>query len=467
MAVSLKQFYEELYEEHLEEGAYLYDNLQPWREDPEGSWTDCAELEARLEAHIDALVIGEDCAKKVLRARIDDAEAGDLFVITCVFCRFGTLTEVNAIWESLIGSPEELKQTSKKEGEEEETDPEDIAKINAVAYALRLEYPEPSRAKLPRLLESPHGSLFPIIASSVDELTGFTTKSAKNLLHRSPLWYLPEAARLLGNAGNQQFIPLLEPLLNHKDAAVKKEAAIALLKLGHFDIVPLLLEQPDIYAIPLAFSGDRQGIKILLDAANTESPATDVLYALGFSGQLAAVKPLVLAMSNEDKALAAANAAQLILATNLVETEFTEEKFEQEDLFEEELEAFSRGEMPRHPSGEAYGESIEKIVTDPERWREWLRKHRKGFDTPHCYRLGEPLSPKSICRSLYQPEIPFELRRYIHDELTIRFRLNIPFTVFDPVDRQRDKLQKIVEWVDQWGQAGNAISESVSSIYKH
>ncbi len=452
MAVSLKQFYQELYEEHLEEGAFLYDSLPTWREDPEGSWADCAELEQRLETHIDALVIGGSDAKRLLRKIVAEAEPGELFVITSVLCRHYALADVTKIWESLIGSPKDLKELATED--EEEADAELQDKCRAVALAVRFEYPQDALAKLTKLLNTPHGPLLPLVAPAVEP--GYIDeKAAHNLLKLTPAWFLADALRVLGDSGQKTLIPLLEPYIqpqfDAQDLAhdARREAALALLKLGAFDIIPTLLSEPALFAIPLALTGDNNAVAKLMELGSTEDPSDDVLYALGFSGQLAAVKPLVLAMSNEDKASLAADAAQLILATDLVEEQFIDEQFAEEDLFEHELEAFKNGEMPKHPSGAAYGENVVKISCDPEKWRAWLRVNRERFDTNLCYRLGEPLSPVSICRSLYKPGVPFGIRRYVQDELAIRFKIRQAFSVYDPVHVQMANIQATADAIKQ------------------
>jgi len=448
MPVSEQLFYQQLYEEHLEDGACLYESLEFWRQDPECNWTDCAELEQRLEAHVDALVIGADSAHQLLMTKIHEAGPGELFVATSVLCRLEAIGDVSRIWEMLVGPPKLPNDASKGE-EEEPADEELIAKIQAVAYALRLDYPESMRSKLPKLLEGPHGKLLPIIASTVDETGLVSAKAANNLLSRSPTWFLPEASRLLGNTADPQAISLLEPLLDHKDPLVQNEAALALLKLGHFDIISRLLKQPELFAIPLAFSGDTTAVRSLLSLAKSDSPPTEVLYALGYSGQLAAVKPLVMAMGEESLAVAAAEACQLILGANLYDDQFIKEQFSEEELFEEELAAFKEGKMPPHPSGQAYGENVHTLVNDPDRWRQWLREHRQRFDTEQCYRLGEPFSATAVCRSLYRPGVCYQLRRYIHDEMVIRFKLNLPFTTNEPVHKQWERIQQIAQWVQQ------------------
>src|SRR5437867_8681097 len=87
MAISLRAFKIELYQEHLEEAAFLYQQRLALFRDPEISWRKIGEFEDRLEAHVDALVVGEELALEVCRARVKAGEPAELFPIVSVFCR--------------------------------------------------------------------------------------------------------------------------------------------------------------------------------------------------------------------------------------------------------------------------------------------------------------------------------------------------------------------------------------------
>src|SRR5207249_8093418 len=85
--ISLRAFKIELYQEHLEEAAFLYQQRLALFRDPEISWRKIGEFEDRLEAHVDALVVGEELALEVCRARVKAGEPAELFPIVSVFCR--------------------------------------------------------------------------------------------------------------------------------------------------------------------------------------------------------------------------------------------------------------------------------------------------------------------------------------------------------------------------------------------
>ena len=87
MAASYREFLTALYEEHLEEASFLYLQRRGLLGDPMTPWRKVAEWEDRLEAHIDALVIGGDLALEICRAHVTSGDAGEVFAAIAVFCR--------------------------------------------------------------------------------------------------------------------------------------------------------------------------------------------------------------------------------------------------------------------------------------------------------------------------------------------------------------------------------------------
>src|SRR5262245_23691585 len=86
MATSLRQFNIELYEEHLEEASFLYEQRLAYLHDPELTWLDLDSWEERLEAHIDALVVGAELALEVCKQHCA-GDVGELHAAMRVFCR--------------------------------------------------------------------------------------------------------------------------------------------------------------------------------------------------------------------------------------------------------------------------------------------------------------------------------------------------------------------------------------------
>ena len=87
MAATYVAFLRGLYEEHLDEASFLYEQRRQLLTASEPAWPEVEEFEERLEAHLDALVVGGDLAAETCRARAAAGDAGDLFASVSTFCR--------------------------------------------------------------------------------------------------------------------------------------------------------------------------------------------------------------------------------------------------------------------------------------------------------------------------------------------------------------------------------------------
>jgi len=63
-----------IYQDHLSEASFLYEQRLSLLDDPELTWKALGDFEDRFEAHIDGLVVGENLALEVCKQQ---ASAGD------------------------------------------------------------------------------------------------------------------------------------------------------------------------------------------------------------------------------------------------------------------------------------------------------------------------------------------------------------------------------------------------------
>jgi hypothetical protein len=138
----MEEVHIDLYREHLEEASFLYDQRLHLLTDPELPWTALHDFEQRLEAHIDALVVGGELALRICRERADEGDAGELFAAVCVYCRQAQprlLSEV--LQHPEAHAPERAR---------------------ALAEALKHELPEAWQAQAVRALEQGRAELVPV-----------------------------------------------------------------------------------------------------------------------------------------------------------------------------------------------------------------------------------------------------------------------------------------------------------------
>ena len=100
MTQTILDFETELYQEHLEEASFLYEQRLTLFDDPEITWLDIADFEERFEAHIDGLVVGEEPALNVCKTQAMEGDFGELHAAVRVFCRQNRLDFVQEkIWK--------------------------------------------------------------------------------------------------------------------------------------------------------------------------------------------------------------------------------------------------------------------------------------------------------------------------------------------------------------------------------
>src|SRR2546429_654230 len=87
MPTSPHSFAVRMYDEHLEEASFLYEQRKALLRDPEIPWTRIGEFEERLEAHIDALVIGGRLALDICQKHAKEGHARGVVFAVSVYCR--------------------------------------------------------------------------------------------------------------------------------------------------------------------------------------------------------------------------------------------------------------------------------------------------------------------------------------------------------------------------------------------
>lgn len=431
MAVSVRQFNIELYQEHLEEASFLYEQRLALLDDPEITWKDLAEFEGRFEAHIDALVVGEDLALDVCRTQAMDGDFGELHAAVRVFCRQHRGDLVAEAWRDL--------------------DPLDSERIQAVGEALKHECPDDWQESFAPIFSRVDHTLIPVAAL----LFGYRRYRAENaLLHalnKSQDTDLPILIWALGRIGGSAAHSALFPLLEHSEPMVRKAAAESLLRFGEIGAAARCLSQAAHENWPLiaaGLGGNHQAAKVLTDRIAKGMADNDCLIALGVLGTLSAVSALYSALENEDLARAAATGLFLITGAELYEEVFIPEEIDEEALFEAELEAYRKdGKVPTKPDDQPYGETVRRLSQNPLEWKTWLRENQSRFNPSHRYRLGRPYSPACLLQTLLSEASPFRARQLAIEELKIRYNADFPIEADMPVVMQEQMLLRIAQWV--------------------
>jgi hypothetical protein len=242
-----------LCEQFLEEAAFLYAQALAYREDPELTWLDLHELDRRLEAQLDGLVVAGDRALDVVIGRAAEAEPepGALYAGLRVLCRLGRIEAVETVLALILDSAD---------------DPEGVlpARRSAAAEALLLDCPRPWHERLVRTAQPRIGMLAPALVRD-------GTRAAPLLLEMlagADDTDRPAILTALGKAGGPEAGPPVAAHVASEFPAVAAAAATACLRLGHAETYRYLLLAASVrpwLIVPLALGGGAGAVRVLLD----------------------------------------------------------------------------------------------------------------------------------------------------------------------------------------------------------
>ena len=245
MIIHQKAFREELYIEHLEEAAFQYEKRLAWLEDEAVGWQDLEDTDNILEAHIDALIIGDKLALAICLAHVEEADFAVLHIIVRVLCRLRLFQELSKIWGHL--------------------DFEDKEKIKAVADALKWDCPKELMPHIANVFARGKVDLYPIVAPSFGYHSPKAGDSLLSVLHKSKpqdLLTILKSFSFGGEGFEGANSAQLKNYLTHSDKEVAKQVAIVMLMMGQDSLPQLrirLAEFPCVFAIAGSLS-DSQSI---------------------------------------------------------------------------------------------------------------------------------------------------------------------------------------------------------------
>jgi uncharacterized protein (TIGR02270 family) len=429
-------FHTELYQEHLEEASFLYEQRLGLFDDPEITWLDIGDFEERLEAHLDALVVGEKLGLEVCKTQAAEGDFGELYAAICVFCRQGRKDMVAQLLQKL--------------------DLEDSESVKAVTDALKYEFQDGWASAFARLFSEGNGKLIPLIAKVFGYRRLGQAQAAVTPLEKLTNDALPDVLWTLGRLGDRRATPRILPFLQHDAETVRSAAALALLRLGHRETVEFCHAKVRLEpwaALPLSLAGGPQAVTVLRNLLTEGQAKPEYLFALGLLGDLSTVPTILEYLADTELAEHAALALQLMTGADLFEEVFIPEEISEDELFEDELVKFKEsGEIPMRPDGQPFGENIVRLSQRPEDWQTWFEENGSSFKRGLRYRYGLPYSPAALLRNLESENGRTVFRWPANEELVIRYGMAIPFEVDLPVTHQQALLKKIEAWIGSLGE---------------
>jgi len=429
MVAAIEKFHAELYEQHIEEAFFLYEQRLAFDDDPEVSWREVDDFESRFEAHIDALVVGAEPALEICKQRFQSGDFGEVHAALRVFCRQDRADLALAGLQTL--------------------DLEDPECTGAAIDALKAECPESWYDDLIRVMLGRNPELAPVLAAVLAYRRAPIEDTLLRVLPAAPPAGIGHGLRALGRIGSDSSKRLLGTYLQSEDEALAGAACRALVRLGDYQAVRhgLLVAQMKSWPLlTLGIGGDHSAVNVLTDIVQSDAVSDDALLALGLLGHLGSIKTIFDCLQG-DCAAAAALALQTITGARLVEQVFVPDPVDPDEFFDDERIEYERtGKVPAGPDGQPFGTTVEQISINPGRWRSWFAANKNGFDPKLRYRHGKPYSPAALIDCLADEYTPFRIRELILDELVTRYQAPVALEADMPVAEQLRHIDSLLRW---------------------
>lgn len=440
MATSLQSFRIGLYEEHLAEASFLYEQRRALMAQADIPWLALDGFEQRLEAHVDALIVGGELALVVSRQRAVAGDAGELFVAVCVFCRHGQAPLLSEVLQHLdVGDPE---------------------RVRAVADALKYELPAAWEEFCLRGLGHAKIELAVLLA----EVAGYrrlrTGRALATTLERAPEGLKPAVFQAIGRSADADLQASVRPYFRSSDVRLRSAALRAGLRLQDQDAVRALYEQAADGSAPdteSGLAGGRFMAAPLVAHVKASPPDIAAIRALALLGDLSAVRSLAGLLAVPDATTHASQALYVITGARLFESALVPDEIGEDEMFDKELRTLREtGEKPKRSDGEPFGSRVERVSTDPARWEQWLSENARRFNGERRYRCGLPASPRVALNCLMDAAFPAAFRGLVMEELLIRHAIDLRIEPDMPVRRQLSILEAAANGIAQMESAVEA-----------
>lgn len=417
------RFHRSLYEEHLEEISILYGRRSELLNDPDATPEDPGELEARLDAHLDALVVGGDAALALCLERAA-TDPGTLFGAVGLIARQHRP-------DCLPSVVAQLQDLDDEEGPDPEAPPLLPPFAVALSDALRFEAPADWAPLLGKLLLEGQ----PVTVAAMARVAGYRRLPlGPSLVTALGAQATPYCLRTLlwavGRVREVAARPLLVRHAQEGDADTVATACLALLRLGDPGVRDYLVQLlPFNHHAPLLLAiGGRPDVLSVIHGrlAQGEPTAEDVL-AAALHGDPATLPWLLDLLERRLHPESVAEALYLLTGAPLFETV---------DARTEPIDPLA-DEDPRDLV------KVKRLAQDPRRWRDWWEAHGGGLAIGVRHRLGRPASPVMFAEALHCFALRRSVRELIADELDLHYGPQWTVDVDTPVAWQHAALARL------------------------
>jgi hypothetical protein len=423
--MSAPLFHQALLREHFEEITSLYeqriDRLCDWESTP----CDVVEIESRIEAHLDGLVLAGEAAIAVGLAVVDRGDPWSYYAMVALACRLDRFEYVRVALLVLEGL---------RVGEHADEWAAARAR-QAIGDALVHHMPDERAELVAAALHNASPHTRPVLATCIGTRCWV---QAGNELRRAAVEPSDEPEAVLRALSRLPTVApgLLLANVGSPDASMAQTAAIGALRRGDTAALDFLVQNHQLpwTALPLAMAGSAGAGPWLAKAARSGQP-TEALLALGLLGDPTHVPVLLANLSDTEHAVAAAVALFLITGAQLQASD----RDDDEDHDERGPNAGVTSWASLHGSG---------ISIEPVAWTTWMDAHGHRLRPGQRHRLGIPTTAQADLEVLSQSPLPLWLRRLLADEFVIRYGVQWSYHPDLLVTRQRQILAPVRERLD-------------------
>jgi len=420
--MSPQSFRISLFEEHLEEASFLWEQRRVLYSNPEITWKKIGEFEERLEAHIDGLVVGGELALEIAKRQAVDGDAGELFAALCVCCRNGNRDYVLAAIDQL--------------------NHEDVEKASAAADALKYELPDAWVEDFLTLLDVGNPKVAPILARAFGYRRARCGPHLLSATKRCTAAGLPDLVWALGRIAYDPAGGILLDFLKTEDLPVRAAAALALVRMGKPEAVDYCLDQAVSNTwpiLPLGLAAGQRAITLLAELVE-KNGCRDCFTALGLLGDPESVPLLLSGLEQPTVAAAAADALHYITGADVYETALIPDDVGQDELVESEREESKQDKPLTRGEGTPSGSMASRLSRKAEDWNRWWEAHCTRFTEGVRYRGGKPYSPSVLLELLEAENTAHQLRYFCSEEIVVRHGQDFGLEMDAPVRRQAARL---------------------------
>ncbi|MCX4240135.1 hypothetical protein [Paraliomyxa miuraensis] len=410
----------EPYREHLRLVGELYDLRQRWLCGWETTLDDLAEVEARVDGHLQALGRGGEAALGVALMDTAPEEPWTFYVLVALACRLHRFAIVRVpLLEVEVWCEESTDERAAASLRQAVADGlvHHLASDAADLVAEALRDAGPHVASVLAMCVGARGWV--VAADELREVAGRECADRPAVLRA--------LAQLPGTVPGAMLASV-----RCGDPDVARAAAVAALRCGEASVLDRLARRKCApwTALPVAMGGGPAMGAWLMEAARGEEPA-QALLGLGVFGDPRGLAVLVEQLRTEAHAEVAALGLFLITGARLglkddAEGEGIEER------------ACDRAWTALEGSG---------ISTEPVVWERWLAEHGQRLRPGQRHRLGRLAGPHTDLDVLSMA-LPLWLRRCLADEFVIRYGVQWSYEPDLPVVQQREIIEQVRSRLD-------------------